>query len=209
MLLFDFTQTPSRGSVALHSHPHATSKFNITSQIVLKHHVEAILPFQATPKCPSRNSNSFPCRPSVCLQIVCRHFLLRDPPKHPEGSDWTTIMHHELCSQITSSKIWKVFVSKNKALPRSAAALVAHGGVYPPLPSFRAVAAGGGRPPQGLRPAAAGGGLPPPDQLGPAAAAFHMETFIKGFIRVLPVRWEARQSTILESQGSNNGNYQS
>ena len=79
MLLFDFTQTPSRGSVALHSHPHATSKFNITSQIVLKHHVEAILPFRPPQSAhPETVIHSHAAQVSVCrlsAGIFCSEIL--------------------------------------------------------------------------------------------------------------------------------------
>ena len=174
MLLFDFTQTPSRGSVALHSHPHATSKFNITSQIVLKHHVEAILPFRPPQSAhPEAVIYSQAAQVSVCrlsAGIFCSE-ILPSTQKEAIGRPSCTM---NCAPRSLPAKSGRFLFPKIRHYHDLLLRLLHMGGSTPPLPSFRAVAAGGGRPPQGLRPAAAGGGLPPPDQLGPAAAAFHM-----------------------------------
>ena len=173
MLLFDFTQTPSRGSVALHSHPHATSKFNVTSQIVLKHHVEAILPFRPPQSAhPETVIHSHAAQVSVCrlsAGIFCSE-ILPSTQKEAIGRPSCTM---NCAPRSLPAKSGRFLFPKTRHYHDLLLRLLHMGGSTPPA-VIQSCCCWGGRPPQGLRPAAAGGGLPPPDQLGPAAAAFHM-----------------------------------
>ena len=144
MLLSDFTQTPSRGSVALHSHPHATSKFNVTSQIVLKHHVEAILPFRPPQSAhPETVIHSHAAQVSVCrlsAGIFCSE-ILPSTQKEAIGRPSCTM---NCAPRSLPAKSGRFLFPKTRHYHDLLLRLLHMGGVYPPLPSFRAVAAGGG-----------------------------------------------------------------
>ena len=78
-------------------------------------------------------------------------------------------MHRALRSVPASSE--SNAAQNNEELQRSAAAVAAQGGVYPPLEPIRAVAAGGVDPPQACDLLLLGG-VYPPRPVGPVAAAF-------------------------------------